>query len=312
MKILISGATGLIGSALVPLLTTGGHQVTRLVRSQPNPGTAEILWHPEAGIVDTQRLEGLDAVVHLAGENIAGGRWTAQQKAKIRDSRVRGTQVLCEALAQLAHPPTVLVCASAVGYYGHRGEEVLREESTPGKGFLAEVCRAWEAATAAAEQKGIRVVHLRFGMVLSTNGGALAKMLLPFRWGLGGPLGSGRQYWSWMALDDAIGALHHALVTDTLQGPVNAVAPHPVTNYEFTKVLGRVLKRPTLFPVPAFAARLVFGEMANDLLLASTRVEPTRLLATGYVFRYPELADALRHLLGKREEEHASKQGKTL
>lgn len=302
MKILVTGSTGLIGSALVPFLTTGGHNVVRLVRSKPKPGAAEVYWDPGAGNIDTAGLEGLDAVVHLAGENIAAGRWTTAQKARIRDSRVRGTRLLCESLVRLAQPPKVLVCASATGYYGDRGEEVLQEESPPGSGFLAEVCRAWEAATEPAVQRATRVVHLRIGVVLSRAGGALAKMLLPFRLGAGGTLGSGKQYWSWIALDDVVGAIHHALMTDALQGPVNVVAPHAVTNREFTKTLGSVLARPTLFPMPGFAVRLAFGEMADDLLLASTRVEPKQLLATGYAFRYPKLEDALRHLLGEEKE----------
>jgi uncharacterized protein (TIGR01777 family) len=299
MKVLVTGAGGLIGSALVPLLTTGGHRVTRLVRSQPRPGAAEIHWDPAAGVVDVASLEGVEAVVHLAGENIASGRWTTARKARIRESRVRGTRTLCRALAHLSHPPKVLVSASAIGYYGDRGSDPLWENSAPGVGFLADVCRAWEEATQPAVEKGIRVVLLRIGIVLSPAGGALAKMLLPFRLGVGGVIGSGQQYMSWVALDDVVGAAHHALVTDTLQGPVNAVAPYPVTNREFTKTLGRVLRRPTFLPMPAFAARLALGEMADALLLASTRVEPKRLLATGYSFRYSELEDALRHVLGR-------------
>ncbi|MBI3797567.1 MAG: TIGR01777 family protein [Deltaproteobacteria bacterium] len=299
MKVFVTGASGLVGSALVPYLTTGGHRVTRLVRSPPRPGAAEIYWDPAAGVQDLGSLEGMDAVVHLAGENIAGGRWTAARKAKIRDSRVIGTRTLCETLARLPQPPTVLVSASAIGYYGDRGAEPLWENSAFGSGFLPEVCRAWEEATQPAVQKGIRVVLLRIGIVLSPAGGALAKMLLPFKLGLGGVVGSGNQYMSWIALDDVAGAIAHSLETDTLQGPVNAVAPFPVTNREFTRTLGRVLGRPTVFPLPAFGARLVFGEMADALLLASTRVEPKRLLATQYGFRYPELDGALRHLLGK-------------
>lgn len=299
MKVLITGASGLVGSALVPLLTAGGHTVARLVRSQPRPGAAEIQWDPEVGIRETASLDGVDAIVHLSGENIAGGRWTAERKAKIRDSRVKGTRTLCEALARLAHPPKVLVSASAIGFYGDRGDEILREESAPGAGFLAEVCRAWEEATAPAAQKGIRVVLLRIGVVLSPAGGALAKMLFPFKLGVGGIIGSGQQYMSWIGLDDTVGAIHHALAQGTVQGPVNAVAPYPVTNREFTKALGRVLGRPTLFPLPAFAARLVFGEMADALLLASTRVEPARLVAAHYAFRHPNLEGALRHLLEK-------------
>jgi uncharacterized protein (TIGR01777 family) len=298
MHILVSGASGFIGSALVPTLTADGHTVTRLVRSTPRPGRAEIPWNPAARSIGTPALEGLDAVVHLAGDNVASGRWTAEKKASIRNSRVQGTTVLCEALAQLVKPPQVLLCASAIGYYGDRGETTLREESPPGTGFLAEVCQAWEAATASAVQRGIRVVHLRFGIVLSPAGGPLAKMLTPFRLGLGGVVGTGKQYMSWIALDDVLGVIQHALSTETLQGPVNVVAPQPVTNQEFTTTLGKVLRRPTKLPLPAFAARLMFGEMADALLLASTRVLPARLVASEYTFRHPALAEALQHLLG--------------
>jgi uncharacterized protein (TIGR01777 family) len=296
MYILVTGASGLIGSALVSSLTAAGHDVIRLVRSQPKPGEKAAHWDPMAGSIDVSGLQGVEAVVHLAGENIAE-RWTAAKKARIRDSRVKGTQVLCEALTALTPLPKVLVSASAVGYYGDRGAEVLTEDSPAGAGFLAEVCRAWEAATEPAQQGGIRVVRSRFGVVLSAAGGALAKMLPPFRMGLGGVLGSGRQYMSWIALDDAVAAIHHAIVTDGLQGPTNAVAPHAVTNQEFTKILGKVLGRPTVLPMPAFAARLMFGEMADELLLASTRVQPAKLQASAYTFRYPELERALRHVL---------------
>jgi uncharacterized protein len=298
MNILVTGASGLIGSALVSNLGAAGHDVTRLVRSQPKSGEKAGHWDPMAGTIDMSGLQGVEAVVHLAGENIAE-RWTAAKKAKIRASRVQGTQVLCEALTRLAPLPKVLVSASAIGYYGDRGAEVLTEDSAPGSGFLAEVCRAWEAATEPAQQRGIRVVRLRFGVVLSAAGGALAKMLPPFRFGLGGVLGSGRQYMSWIALDDAVAAIHHALVTDSLQGPTNAVAPQAVTNEEFTRTLGKVLGRPTLLPMPAFAARLMFGEMADELLLASTRVQPAKLQASGYSFRYPDLEGAFRHVLGR-------------
>ncbi len=281
------------------MTSTGGHRVTRLVRSTPRPGHDQIAWDPVAARIDVSTLEGLDAVVHLAGDNIAAGRWNAAKKARIRDSRVQGTRLLCETLAQLDQPPKVVVCASAIGYYGDRGDQWLREQSTAGTDFLADVCQAWEAATEPAHTRGIRVVKLRFGVILSPAGGALAAMLLPFQAGAGGVIGSGRQYMSWVALDDVVGAIYHALMTETLDGPVNVVSPQPVTNREYTQTLGRVLRRPTLVPLPDFAARLAFGEMADALFLASARVEPTRLIESGYAFNYPELEPALRHLLGK-------------
>ncbi len=299
MKILVSGTTGLIGTALVPFLTTGGHSVVRLIRSQPRPGQAAVHWDTAAGSIDSSALEGLDAVVHLAGENIAARRWTPAQKARIRDSRVQGTRLLAQSLARLQQPPKVMVCASAIGFYGDRGTEVLTEESAPGSGFLTDTCLAWEAAAQPASGKGVRVVNLRLGVVLSPGGGALAKMLFPFRLGVGGKIGSGRQYMSWIGIDDVVGVIHYALTTDELRGPINAVAPNPVTNREFTKTMGRVLSRPTIFPMPAFAARMAFGEMADELLLASTRVKPARLQNSGYYFRHPQLEGALRHLLGK-------------
>jgi uncharacterized protein (TIGR01777 family) len=254
--------------------------------------------------VDPAGLEGFDAVLHLAGENVGSGRWTAARKAAIRDSRVDGTRLLCEALAVLARPPKTLVCASAIGIYGDRGEDALTEASPPGAGFLPGVCREWEAASGPASRKGIRVVALRIGMVLSPKGGALSRMLPLFRAGLGGVIGGGRQYVSWVALDDLPGIVLHALQCGDLSGPVNAVAPRPVTNREFTETLGRVLSRPTPLPVPAFALRLaVGGEMADALLLASARVVPKRLLDTGYSFRSPQLEPALRRLLGRPEGE---------
>jgi uncharacterized protein (TIGR01777 family) len=299
MHILVTGSTGLIGSALVTALTSQGHRVSRLVRSKSNLGNRDTYWDPGAGELNSAPLENLDAVVHLAGENIAGGRWTAERKARIRGSRIQGTRLLCQTLAQLGRPPKALVSASAVGYYGDRGEEILTEESPPGSNFLAGVCADWEAATEPAAQHGIRVVTARFGVVLSPAGGALAKMLTPFRMGAGGIVGCGKQYMSWITITDLVGAIIHALKTDSLQGPVNAVAPNPVTNAEFTKTLGRVLGRPTVLPMPAFAARLAFGEMADELLLASAHVVPAKLLASGFVFRYPELEPALTNLLAK-------------
>lgn len=302
MNILVSGSTGLVGSELVPFLATKGHKVTRLKRSKLGSESkireAEAYWNPDSNKVDISSLEGHEAVVHLAGENI-GGIWTDEKKNKIRKSRVNGTRLLSKSLSGLVKPPKVLVCASAIGYYGDRGDEVLTEESKSGEGFLAEVSREWEAAAEPAVQKGIRVVHLRFGLVLSPKGGALKTMLFPFRMGVGGTIGSGKQYLSWVAIDDVVGAVYHAITNESLKGPVSVVAPNPVTNREFTKTLGRVLGRPTLLPVPAFALRLVAREMADETLLASTRVQPRALLSTGYQFRYPELEGALRHLLGK-------------
>jgi uncharacterized protein len=294
----VTGSRGLLGSALVPFLTTGGHRVLRLVREA---AADSVRWDPAIGIQEPASLAGVDAVVHLAGENIAARRWSRAQKDSIRRSRVEGTRRLCEALAGLALPPRVLVAASAIGVYGDRGDEVLTEESAGGAGFLAEVCREWEAATEPGERAGIRVVHLRFGMILTPQGGALGKMLTPFLLGAGGRMGSGRQYVSWVAIDDAIGAVLHALATGDLRGPVNVVAPTPVTNAEFTRTLARVLRRPALVPLPAFAARLAFGEMADALLLASARVMPARLQSSGYRFRFAELEAALRHLLGRTE-----------
>jgi uncharacterized protein (TIGR01777 family) len=297
MKVLISGATGLIGSALIPELESGGHQITRLTRS-PGSGS-DVGWNPDAGEIDASRLEGHDAVVHLAGESIGEGRWTPEKKRRIRESRTKGTRLLAETIASLPEPPRVMVSASAVGYYGDRGNELLREDSGPGSDFLAEVCKAWEAAADPAREAGMRVVHLRNGIVLSTEGGALARTLPIFKLGGGGRIGSGRQWWSWVAIDDVVGAIVHALTDDSVEGPVNVGSPNPLTNAEYTRVLGKVLNRPTIFPLPAPAARLMLGEVADALLLASQRIEPAKLKETGYEFRYPELEGALRHLLGR-------------
>lgn len=297
MDVLVSGASGLIGSVLVPELEGRRHRVVRLTRSRPtSEGT--IRWDPDAGTVDGD-LNGVDAVVHLAGENIAAGRWTPSKKARIMESRRKGTRLLAERIAGLSSPPQVMVSASAVGYYGDRGNELLREESAPGSGFLAEVCKEWEAAADPAREAGIRVVHPRFGIVLSPKGGALGTTLPIFKLGLGGKVGSGRQWWSWVAIDDVVGAIIHALENGAVEGPVNVGSPNPLTNAEYTRVLGRVLNRPALFPLPAPAARLMLGEVADALLLASARMEPARLKETGYGFRYPELEGALRHLLGR-------------
>jgi uncharacterized protein (TIGR01777 family) len=300
MKILIGGSHGLVGTALIKLLEAEGHEIFRLVRYAPHSKT-EIEWSPDRYSIALARIEGFDAVVNLAGESIAEGRWTDEKKRRIRESRVKGTKLLGDALANLTDRPATFICASAIGYYGNRGDEILTEASAPGDGFLAEVCVGWEKATELATEKGIRVVNARFGVILDKNGGALKKMLPPFRMGLGGRIGSGKQWMSWIALTDVVRALNFALNNESLRGPVNFVAPNPVTNAEFTKTLGKVLSRPTLFPIPAFAARLAFGEMADALLLAGQRVEPERLKAAKYQFLYSELDSALRDVLQERD-----------
>lgn len=298
MNILITGASGLVGSTLIPALNAQGHRTLALVRRAPKTDD-EIAWNPADGAIDAARMENIDAVVHLAGENIAAGRWTQAQKDRIRSSRVEGTRLLSETLAKLKTPPKALVTASAVGYYGDRGEETLTEDSPPGAGFLPDVSIAWETAAKPAEQAGIRTVYIRIGIVLTPKGGALGKMLLPFKLGLAGVVGSGAQYMSWIALDDLIAVFVHALENSAMSGPVNATAPHPVTNREFTKTLGRVLGRPTIFPLPAFAARLALGEMADALLLSGARALPARLQDAGFSFAHPHLEGTLRHMLGK-------------
>lgn len=299
MKILISGASGMVGSSLVPFLTTGGHEVLKLVRGTPKSAN-EVQWNVESGVGDKSALEGLDAVVHLAGENIAAGRWNDAQKARIKDSRIQGTRVLVEALSGLKDKPKAFVCASAIGCYGSRGDELLDESSARGEGFLSDVVVGWEAEAAKLAEAGVRTVMARFGVILSPQGGALKKMLLPFKMGGGGILGSGNQWMSWVALDDVVGAIHHALVNEKLEGPINVTAPGAVTNRSYTKTLGRVLGRPTIFPVPKFGVKLAFGEMGEELLLGSQRVVPKTLQASGFRFDYPDLEGALRHLLGKK------------
>jgi len=296
MRILLTGASGLIGRALQVLLRDQGHEVVCLTRSQRPTTSGLIWWNPYAGQLPPESVDSFDAVVHLAGESIMG-RWTAAKKARILESRVKGTRLLCETLAGSGKRPKVLISASAIGYYGDRADRVLDERSPAGSLFLSEVAQAWERATEAAQRSGIRVVNLRIGFVLNRAGGGLAAMLLPFRLGLGGRVGTGRQYMSWIAIDDLVGAISHALCTVSLRGPVNAVAPHPVTNREFTRTLGQLLHRPTIFPLPAFAVRLALGQMGQELLLASTRVEPAALVASGYKFRFPEVESALRYTL---------------
>lgn len=298
MRILVSGSSGLVGSALIPSLTAAGHDVVRLVRSKSANRSKELAsWDPAKGQIDVSGLSDIDAVVHLAGESIASGRWNAERKARIRDSRIQGTRLLAETLAKLPAPPKVFVCASAIGFYGDRGDEVLSESSSPGTGFLADVCREWETACDPLQRSGTRVVNLRFGVVLSRQGGALKQMLLPFQMGAGGILGNGKQYMSVVSLKDAVGVIEFVLGNSGVAGPVNVVCPQPVTNYDYTKALGKVLHRPTIFPVPGFAARLAFGEMADALLLSSSRVVPERLLAGGYQFRDPTVEAALRSAL---------------
>jgi uncharacterized protein len=295
-RVAVSGASGLIGSALIERLSAQGHRVSRLVRRTPS--SAEIRWDPEGGLLDARDLEGIDAIIHLAGENI-GVRWTPARKANILSSRVKGTRLLSQTAAGMANPPSVMVSASAVGIYGDRGDETLTEESPPGPphDFLVSTGLQWEAAADAARTAGIRVVHPRFGLVLSRRGGALRRMLLPFRWGAGGRLGPGSQWMSWISIDDAVSALLFLMVNEAAAGPVNVTAPAPVPNREFTRTLGDVLSRPAVLPVPSMALRLAFGEMADAALLASTRVVPKRLLALGFQFQHPTLEPALRDVL---------------
>jgi uncharacterized protein (TIGR01777 family) len=293
-RILVSGVSGPIGAALLPSLRTIGCSVVRLVRG-PAKGNEQISWDPAVPLTP-QTVSGFDAVIHLAGESIFG-RWTAAKKAKIRDSRIVGTFNLSSALAQAEDKPKVFVCGSAIGYYGNRGDEGLREESAPGTGFLAEVCQDWEEATTPAVQADIRTAHLRTGIVLSPSGGALGAMLMPFKMGLGGRTGSGQQWMSWIDVRDMVGAIHHILKNDLIQGPVNMVAPKPERNAEFAKTLASVLSRPAVFPLPAFAVKLAFGEMGEELLLGSQKVEASKLISSGYPFRFRELKASLESVL---------------
>jgi uncharacterized protein len=300
MKIVVSGSTGLIGTSLLQALTRRGYEVVPLVRRKVAAGEGALAWDPERGTIDRPGLEGADAVIHLAGENVFG-RWSRAKKQRIRDSRVNGTRLLCDAVAGLRRRPATLLAGSAIGYYGDRGEEPLTEESAPGEDFLAHVARDWEAATVAATRAGIRVVNMRVGVVLTTKGGALAKMLPAFRIGLGGPIGGGNQYVSWIALDDIMHAMQHVLDHESFVGPVNLTAPAPVKNRDFAKTLGKVLGRPAAVTVPAFALRLAFGSEGAAMLGSGQRVMPARLLASGFQFRYPEVEPTLRHLLAPAE-----------
>jgi len=296
MKVAIAGASGLVGSALIPRLENESIEVTRLVRESPKPG--EIEWHPNQDTIKPDRLKGFDAIINLAGENIAEGRWTDEKKRKIHDSRVYGTHLLSEAMAKVDPKPQVFLCASATGIYGDRGDEILSEQGESGGGFLAGVCREWEQATEPASKAGVRVVNLRFGPILAAEGGMMAKMLTPFKMGMGGKIGSGKQYVSWVAIDDVVNAMKLALKDESIRGPLNIVAPNPVTNEVLTKTLGHVLNRPTALAMPAFAARLAFGEMADEMLLVSQRVVPKKLTEARFEFRYPNLESALKEYVG--------------
>ena len=298
MRILISGASGFLGSALVPRLEAGGHAVTRLVR-HPSTSAGEIAWDPARGGLVASAIEGFDGVVNLSGEAIADRRWSKARKQGLWNSRVESTRLLSETLARLERRPRVLVSMSAVGFYGDRGDEELTEASREGKGFLPQLAGAWEQAAEPARRSGVRVVHPRAGLVLAAHGGALARLLTPFRLGVGGPIGAGRAWWSWIALADAVAALEFALCHESLAGPVNLVAPIPVRNGEFARTLARTLSRPAVLPAPRALLRLMFGEMADEALLASARVLPAKLLAAGYAFRFPRLAEALRDVLGR-------------
>jgi uncharacterized protein (TIGR01777 family) len=299
-RILVSGGSGPIGMALVPTLKASGAQITRLTRpgrAGTSPEEESIAWNPEQPLAG-DALSGFDAVIHLAGESIVG-RWSDSKKKKIRDSRVMGTRNVAQALALAKERPQVFICSSAIGYYGDRGDELLHEESAPGVGFLPEVCREWEAATRPAAEAGIQTVQIRTGVVLSPKGGALGKMLIPFKMGVGGKVGSGKQWMSWIDVDDMVGAIHHILKSDLLHGPVNLVAPKPVTNEEFTKTLAGVLSRPAILPVPTFAVKLLFGEMGETVLLGSQRVEPSQLISSGYPFRFRTLRASLENILSR-------------
>ena len=298
MDILISGSTGLVGSALIEHIEDRGDSFTGLTRSRSSLYKNQVYWDPDRGEVDGASLEGHTAVVNLAGETITG-RWTPEKKRRIRSSRLLSTELITKSVLNLENKPEVVVAASAVGYYGSRGDEVLSEDSEPGEGFFADLCVEWESLLNPLTEEGIRVVNLRIGVVLSPKGGALKEMLPPFKLGLGGRIGEGTQYWSWIAMEDVVGAIYHCIENKNVSGPVNIVAPGSVTNSEFTKALGSSLGRPTVLPLPSFAARVMFGEMADEALLSSVRVEPTKLLDTGYRFKYVKLSDALHDVLGE-------------
>lgn len=297
MHIFVTGASGLIGQQLVASLEQENHQVTRLTRRQATEPN-ERQYDPHAEALDPSILNGCDVLVHLAGENIGEGRWTASKKVRIRDSRVKSTSLLANTLANMDKKPQAFVVASAIGYYGDRGSEILTEASSAGEGFLPEVCVEWESAADPARNAGIRTAHVRTGMVLAKDGGALKAMLLPFQLGVGGVMGSGQQYWSWVCLEDIVRLFQHVVLNDSIHGPINGTSPNPVTNREFTKVLGKVLSRPTVLPMPRIGAKLMLGEMAEALILSSARVVPEVVTQSGFEFTYPDLEPSLQHLLG--------------
>lgn len=304
MNIVISGASGLIGTELVESLKKDGHHVLSLTRSKSS-SPDKIYWNIETGEIESDKLENIDALVHLAGENISGenpiqGRWTQERKEKILNSRVKGTTLLSDTISRLKNPPKVFVSASAIGYYGDRAEEKLDEKSNKGSGFLSDVCKAWETSADSARNKGIRVVHTRFGVVLSNKGGALKSMLLPYKMGVGGTIGNGKQYMSWIDISDVAGAIKHVINKSDIQGVVNVVAPKPITNSEYTKALGHVIHRPTIFPIPSIGINILFGEMGNELLLGSQKVYPEVLSNTGYKFMYPDITSSLEHVLNNK------------
>ncbi len=298
LTFLITGASGVLGQSLAPLLTTAGHTVRRLVRRTPDLSRGEYFWKPSQQKIDRAAFEGVDVVVHLAGHNVAAGRWTPKRRALILDSRVQGTSLLVDTMASLPDPPPTLLSASAIGYYGDRSDEILRESSAPGQGFLAEVCKRWEACTLPAKEAGIRVVNMRIGVVLTLAGGALYEMSRIFRLGAGGPLGHGRQYLSWIAVDDLLRAMYQAALDPSLEGPLNLVSPRAAPQKIFAKSLGRALRRPAIAPAPTFAIRTLLGEMGEEVLLHSLRVSPEKLLAANFAFAYPQLDTALQHLMG--------------
>lgn len=295
-KVLISGASGLLGSAYSDYLSKKGHDVFKLVRREP-ASDKELFWNPMKSELDLKNIEGFDSIINFSGKNIGLGRWTIKNKKVIYESRILSTTLLSESIAKLDNPPESFLSSSAVGYYGDTGSEFINEGAEPGEGFLSDLCVNWEKATMPAVRAGVKVIQLRSGVVLSAEGGALAKMLTPFRLGLGGRLGSGRQYFSWIMIDDHLRALYHLMTSDNIQSPVNVVSPEPVKNSEFTKILAKVLKRPAIFPVPAFVLKTLLGQVADEILLSSSRAIPQLLMGSGFEFKYPALEDALKKCL---------------